>query len=171
MRSIANSSNVRICHHTDPVSSAYGVVMRGLVAGVVVLVGGGCQLMTNPFRDEFAGSPPVTTPSVEGILLSDTTPEPYDRGFTTVEAEVADGSVTHGPLLFEDDLDDIWDGDDRFAVSHRDVGQWFVWQGRFAINLVAVGGSMMMTPPWTVMVSDGSPGRSVVGETYDVQLP
>lgn len=168
MRSIASSS-VSVCHCARCVSAAYGVVVRGIVVGLMVTVGTGCQLMTNPFRDEFAGRPPVTTPSVDGVHLADTAPVAYDRGFTTVEAEIADGSVIHGPLLFEDDLDDTWDGDDRFAVSTRDVGQWFAWQGRFAVNLVGVGGSMVFTPPWTVMVSDGSPGRTVLGETYDAQ--
>ncbi len=143
--------------------------VRGVVACAVLVFGGGCQLMTNPFQDEFCGTPRIATPSVEGVRAADTMPVLHDRGFVSVDANVADGSVTHGPLFFEDGLEDTWSGDGSFYVRGSDVGQWVAWQARFAINLVAVPYSVIVTPPWGVMVSDGSPSRTMLGEPYDAE--
>lgn len=126
--------------------------------------------MTNPGRDEFSGRPLTTTPSVDGVHAAGVVPVPHDRGFTTVNAKVVDGSVTHGPLLFEDGFTDTWTADDSFAVDGIDLVQWIVWRGRFAVNLVTAGASMIVTPPWQVMVSDGRPSRRILGESYDAAV-
>ena len=138
-----------------------------VVAGVLVVLGSGCQLMTNTFRDDYSGSPPVTTASVDGVHEAGAAPELQDRGFHSVQAGLADGSVTHGPLLFEDAFGNPWSEDDAFAVTDGELIHWLAWRGRFAVNLVFAGGSMLVTPPWMVMVSDGHPSRSMIGETYD----
>jgi len=169
MRSIANSHSICVDRPVGVVS----VVCRSLIAATVftgtLAVGGGCQLMTDPFHDDYAGRPPIVTPSVEGARSSGVVPVLNDRGFDPVEAKMADGSVTHGPLLFEDGLDDNWVGEEEFAVTNDDIFQWLGWDARFALNLVGVGGSWLVTPPWIVMVSDGAPSRVVLGESYDAR--
>jgi len=141
----------------------------GLACGAVVLVSG-CQLMTNPFVDDYAGRPSVETPSAAGVHAAQTTPPVVQRGFAAVMAEPIDGSVAHSPLLFEDGFADIWTDDGTFAWSGRDWVQWMAWRARFFINMGAVGYSWVTTPPWSVMTSDGHPSRCLLGQHYDAEL-
>ena len=141
----------------------------GVTCSMVVLVSG-CQLMTNPYVDDYAGGPSIETPSVVGVRAAQTTPPVVQRGFAPVMAETVDGSVTHSQLLFEDSWADVWDDDDTFAWTGEDWIQWMTWRARFFVNLAAVPYSWVTMPPWSVMVSDGSPGRTVIGERYDAEL-
>lgn len=140
-----------------------------LACGAVVLVSG-CQMMTNPYVDDYADGPSIETPSVAGVRAAQTTPAVVQRGFAAVTAEAVDGSVTHTPLLFEDGFADTWTDDGTFAWTGEDWIQWMTWRARFFVNMAAVPYSWVTTPPWTVMESDGYPSRCLFGEHYDADL-
>ena len=152
-------------------SRGIGRIVRqaALTCGTVVLVSG-CQLMTNPFVDDYAGGPSIETPSVVGVRAAQTTPPVVQRGFAVVTTETVDGSVTHTPLLFEDGFADTWTDDDTFALTGEDWIQWMTWRARFFVNMAAVPFSWITTPPLSVMVSDGHPSRCLFGEHYDADL-
>jgi len=135
--------------------------------GASVLFAAGCQLMVNPFRDELAGQPEVTTASVEGARAAKTTPTVRQRDYTPFELCAEHEGVTHGPLYFEDSSEDKGSDDDRFAWTGEDYLQLFYWRGRFLLNTVFFPVSAVVTPPWTVMESDGRISRHSLGFDYD----
>lgn len=128
---------------------------------------GGCQLFVNPWNDELACRPAVTTPSVELARAAAANPHTAQRDVEPALLPSADGSVTHGPLYFEDPFEDKGSVDGRFAWTVEDYFAFVYDGGRFLLNGMAVPVSMIVTPPWTVMVSDGKVSRQLVWRDHD----
>lgn len=128
----------------------------------------GCRTMAHPSADAVGRQIPITTPSVEGAWAVETTRGDLHRPFEVMELPAADGTVTHGPLYFEDP-DEEADGDDRFAWTAQDYLRLFNWRGRFLYNLVLFPVSVVVTPPWMLMASDGNPSRRVLGFYHDAE--
>jgi hypothetical protein len=78
-----------------------------------------------------------------------------------------DGTVTHGPLFFEDGFEDQGSEDGQFAWTGEDYLQMFYWRGRFLVNALCFPVSAVVTPPWVVMASDGEPSRRIAGLNHD----
>jgi len=129
----------------------------------------GCQLMVNPFRDELAGRQEMTTASVEGARAAKTTPTVRQRDYAPFELHAENMGVTHGPLYFEDSSEDKGSEDGRFAWTGEDYLQLFYWRGRFLLNTLFFPVSAVVTPPWTVMESDGRISRHALGFDYDAK--
>jgi hypothetical protein len=91
------------------------------------------------------------------------------RGHNVTEICAKDGTVTHGPLFFEDPFEEAGGEEGTFAWSGVDYGSWFYGLGRFCSNTVMFPISAAMTPPWHVMASDGQPGRRAWGEDHDAE--
>lgn len=130
----------------------------------------GCQLLVDPFTDELAGRPPVTTPSVrvanqahaeESIVMQ--------RPSEPCRVPAKDGTVTHGPLYFEDPFEDKGSEDGKFAFTCEDYLQMVYWRGRFLLNAVLFPVSSIVTPPWVVMASDGRLSRQALGFDHDAE--
>ncbi len=133
-------------------------------------LGAGCnrQLMVCPFCDELVLHPvATTTASVDGVHAANLTPTMRVREHTAKEIRPFDGSVTHGPLYFEDPFEENGSNDGQFAWTGEDYLQWWYWRGRFIFNAVIFPLSAVETPPWTVMVSDGKPSRKLFGSMHD----
>lgn len=130
---------------------------------------GGCQLMVNPFKDELAGQRVMTTASVEGARAATVTPTVRQRDYTPFELHAEPDGVTHGPLYFEDRFEDKGSEDGRFAWTGEDYWQLFYWRGRFLLNTVFFPVSAVVTPPWTVMESDGRLSRQELGYDHDAE--
>jgi len=143
---------------------------QAILACGVAWLSSGCQLIVNPFVDDYACTAPVVTPSVVGVQEAGATPTSRQRGFSEVVAQVEDGAISHSPLLFEDGGTDNWTDDGVFAWTDTDWVQWLAWRARFLINTATVGISWMTTPPWAVMESDGVPSRCLLGQHYDAGL-
>jgi len=141
------------------------------VLGVVVLasLAGGCQLMVNPFHDELAGPQQMTTPSVEGARAAPTVPSLRQRGYAPVDIHAENGAVTHGPLYFEDPFEDKGSEDGQFAWTGEDYLQAAYWRGRFLVNVLLFPISAIVTPPWTMMESDGRLSRQALGMDHDAR--
>jgi len=139
------------------------------VLGTSVIFATGCQLMVNPFRDELEGRQEMATASVEGVRAAKTTPSVRQRGYASFELRSEDLGVTHGPLYFEDPFEDKGSEDGRFAWTGEDYLQIFYWRGRFLLNTVFFPVSAVVTPPWTLMESDGRLSRQSLGYDHDAK--
>ena len=129
----------------------------------------GCSMMVDPFTDEFANQPAVTTPSVDGVRAANVEAKvPAPRG-EAAEVLVKDGTVTHGPLYFEDAYAGDGSEDGQFAWTGKDYSYMPVEWGRFLLNALFFPVSAIDTPPWEVMASDGYPSRCVLGTHYDAE--
>ncbi len=141
----------------------------GLLAGAVCLAGG-CRLQVSPFSDEFASTRGVTTASVEGARAADAVPTELRRlrrGQTPISIRATDGSVTHGPLYFEDPFVAGGSEDGEFAWTAEDYLYWIVGKAGFLTNGVLLPISVAVSPPGVVMVSDGRLGRRALGRQLD----
>ncbi len=128
----------------------------------------GCQLMVNPFTDELSGQPPVTTASAIAVRAAKGQASSFQRPFAQTRVDAKDGTVTHGPLLFEDGAEEVEAADVTFAWTGDDYLEWFMGGGRFLINTVVCPISAIVTPPWNAMASDGVPAQRVLGlEVHD----
>lgn len=146
-----------------------GACQATCVMSLVVVLGGGCQLVENEFVDPIPPHQQITTPSVEGARAAAVTPEVRHRPFAACERSPADGSVTHSPLYFEDAPDTASADDGTFAWTGKDWIEILLWGRRFLDNLTFFPISAVVDPPWTVMVSDGEPSRTLLGVQYDAQ--
>jgi hypothetical protein len=151
----------------DRVPRAACPPVLGLVVSTVLL--SGCQLMVNPFRDELAGRQEMTTASVEGARAAKTTPTVRQRDYAPFELHAEGDGVTHGPLYFEDPFEDKGSEDGRFAWTGEDYLQFVYWRGRFLLNTLFFPVSAVVTPPWTVMESDGRVSREALGWDHDAE--
>ncbi len=129
----------------------------------IVGVTGGCHLMVNPFTDELAGQQAVTTPSAEGAWAVEATPAMPTRRHARLEVATKNGTVTHGPLYFENGLGKFDSDDGRFAWTSRDYLQLFHWRGRFLFDAAVLPIRAICTLPCVVMESDGQADRAFWG--------
>jgi len=124
-------------------------------------------MMVDPFKDELAGQQAITTASVEGVREANTTPTVRQRDYTPVELLAEPDGVTHGPLYFEDTFEGKSSEDDTFAWTGEDYWQLFYWRGKFLLDILFFPVNAVVTPPWTVMESDGRLSRRVLGCDLD----
>ena len=168
MHSNTEMNNRRSVLHSEPRASARAVLVKLWIVPSIVFMTG-CQLMVDPFKDELAGQQAITTASVEGAQAAKTTPTVRQRDYTPVELRAEADGVTHGPLYFEDPFENKGSEDGRFAWTGEDYLQMFYWRGRFLLNTVLFPISAVVTPPWTMMESDGHLTRQALGHDHDAE--
>ncbi len=142
---------------------------RVIVGGWLLGAATACRMMQNPYRDELAAAPPVTTASVEAARSRPAERRSTQRPFHETVIGTASGKVYHGPLYFETAGEDPDPADDRFAWSGEDHLRILTDPTRFLFNAVLFPVSVVVTPPWQFMVSDGVPDRSVVWVRHDAR--
>ena len=137
------------------------------------LVSLGCQHVVNPYVDETISSQDITTPTAESVYRGARptgTEERLRRGdWPAVNALGHSGSVSHWPLWFEDPLEDQGSDDGRFAVNWEDYLAWPYSTGRWVVNLLGLPASAVVTPPFTIMSSDGVISRQLLGCFHDAE--
>ena len=130
----------------------------------------GCSLMPCPFHDEFVLHPvDTTTGSVEDARASGATYALRERGHVPTQRSPENGTVTHLPLYFEDPFEDKGSEDGQFAWTGEDYLQMVYWRARFLANGIAWPVSAVVTPPWTIMESDGRLSRQALGYDHDAE--
>lgn len=130
---------------------------------------GGCHLVENPFVDETIPAEAISTPSADGFAGHAPEPQPRQRTWPAYETSVHTGATNHWPLWFEDSLEDRGSENGQFAWTWEDfVGIGWSY-GRYLLNLMAFPGSAVVTPPWTVMSSDGVLSRQALGFDHDAR--
>jgi len=149
------------------------MVSRIGMGGLTWLLGlsTGCQILTCPYHDEFADRAPVTTHSVDIAYEKEAPPqpEPRQREFAETVVKTADGTVLHTPLYFEDSVEDKGSADGKFAWTWEDFVFVPYWRARFVLNAVMFPVSAIVTPPWTVMASDGQISKQALGYCHDAE--
>lgn len=119
----------------------------------------------NPWRDDALSRESWSTPTQDGILASGHAPVVRQRNTPQIETPIADGSVPHYSLWFEDPFEDKGDGDGKTAWTCADYLAMFYSPGRFGLNALCTPVSAIVVPPGAALVSDG-----VVGKDHDAAL-
>jgi hypothetical protein len=147
------------------------VVLCAMLAGL----GAGCQIAPNFYRED---GPSVTmqweTPTSADVKARFEPAEARDRGWDTSFVSAESGAVRHYPVYFEDPFVDKGHG--RTDETHpHDVYRlgWEDWVAfpyglsRFTLNWLLSPVSAVVTPPWTVMESDGEISEQFLGPDHD----
>ncbi len=145
-----------------------------LLFALVALVAG-CAHVPNQFRETGpAVSADWDSPSAADILARYAPSEPRRRDWPVQTVAARSGAIAHWPLYFEDPFEDKGDG--RTDETHaRDVHR-LGWEdymafpycfARFTANWLMLPVSALVTPPWTVMESDGHLSRQLLGYDHD----
>lgn len=144
-----------------------------LLAMLAVL--GGCQLTPNFFRE----TGPSTTmswdsPTAVDIKTHYEPSAPRYRDFPPSATASQSGIVQHYPLYFEDPFEDKGNGrTDETSPGNVYHAGWEDYVAlpyglaRFTLNWLLLPGSAVVTPPWTVMESDGYVSRQLLGYDHD----
>lgn len=134
----------------------------------------GCQHVVNMYQDETIPSGDITTPTAEAVARGARPTGAVEHlrpgDWPEVEAVGHGGTVSHWPLWFEDPFEDQGSEDGRFAVTWEDYYAWPYSTGRWLVNFLALPGSIVVTPPFTIMSSDGVLSRQLIGYCHDAEV-
>jgi hypothetical protein len=81
-----------------------------------------------------------------------------------------DGGVIHGALYFEDPFEDKGAGRtgmNKYYIGWEDYVALAYGYPRFTLNWLGFPVSIIVTPPWTLMRSDGQLSRQALGYDHD----
>ncbi len=143
--------------------------LAAIAAAALLPLGAGCQMARSPWVEP-CGDQRVDTPSSSAIRQAEVKPAlrpRTDDPATVKHVQAAEGGVYHLPLWFEDPLEEIDGGAPAVAYESADFARmWCSWT-RFVGNTLLLPASMVIRPPWQVMVSDGVPSRTVICWQHD----
>lgn len=147
------------------------VTSAALTLGVVA----SCAHVPNQFRED---GPSVTatwdSPTMADVKSQFEPTPPRQRPWPSATVPAESGAVVHWPLYFEDPFEDKGHG--RTDESHpHDVyrGGWEDYvalpycYARFTANWLLLPVSAILTPPCTLMESDGRLSRQLLGYDHD----
>ncbi len=133
--------------------------LRELAGGLCVLTVGlvtGCHQYPDVFFDDLPRSQLVTTNSAYRARLVESEPVLRDRGYELTRISEQDGTVVHGPLWFEDEMEDVSAGHPAFEVTGSDLYATAFSPVRFVANVILLPITMLVHPPGEVLCSDGN---------------
>lgn len=147
-----------------------------VLAPVSLLLAAGCAHVPNQFRED---GPSVAadwdTPTSRDVVARVAPPgEAQTRDWEPVVVSPQSGAVTHWPLYLEDPFVDKGDG--RTDATHPHDVHRLGWEdyvampyglARFTANWLLLPISVVVTPPWTLMESDGRISRQLVWYDHD----
>ena len=157
----------------------FKLVLVGAFAGSYVL---GCAQLNNPWKDSSAAiDADMTTPSTEGYKGNPEFGGPNRRTWAGSEVRYANGSVTHWPLWWEDPFEDKGnheqppasgnesEPDNQFVVTWVDYLGIGYNPSRWFLNTIGWPISAVVTPPGTLMESDGRISKGLVWYDHDAR--
>jgi hypothetical protein len=137
----------------------------------------GCAHLPNQFRET---GPAVAaewdTPTALDVRQRVAQAEPQQRAWAAMPVVLENGAVLHGPLYFEDPFEDRGHG--RTEESHPRNVHRLGWEdavavpyslSRFTLNWLLLPASLVVTPPWTPMISDSRLNRQALGYDHDAE--
>lgn len=92
------------------------------------------------------------------------------RGWPEMKPGVESGTVRHTPLYFEDPFEDKGsghDGSDKYRIGWEDYVAMPYGLARHMLNWFGLPVSLVVTPPWMAMESDGRLSRQILGYDHD----
>jgi hypothetical protein len=148
-----------------------------------LLLAGGCAHVNNPFQDSGAAiDADMRTPSSEAYARArDAAPARPQRSWPAATVAYRNGATTHWPLWFQDPFEDRGNTDQPmlFPEEERDLpDNRFAWNwvdylhiaygpGRELLNIAGWPVSAVVTPPGTLLESDGRISPGLLGYDHD----
>jgi len=137
----------------------------------MVVLATGCAQVPNQWREDG----PATTQEWESPTSKDlrarfAPAEPRCRQWEAITTAAESGAVTHWPLYFEDPFVDKGAGRrglDKYRLGWEDCVALPYCYARFTLNWLMFPVSAVVTPPWTLMASDGRLSRQALGYDHD----
>lgn len=149
---------------------------RILIAGsLFIMLLTGCAHVPNYYREtgpsvDMAWDSPTAMDIKERFEPAQIQPRDWTRSTVAPKS----GAIHHWPLYFEDPFEDKSHG--RTTATHGHNVYHLGWEdwvalpyglSRFTANWLMLPVSAVVTPPWTVMVSDGEISRQLVFRDHD----
>jgi hypothetical protein len=131
-------------------------------------VGSGCAALHDQFRET---GPSITesldSPTAKVILAHQDTAGARARDWQPSHAPCEEVGVVHGPLYYEDPFEDKGSANDAQCLGGEDIIAAPYGFARFWLNTLGLPVSMVVTPPWTPMLSDGRLSQQALGMDHD----
>ncbi len=135
---------------------------------VSLLLSAGCARLHNYWIEDGPASTLSGDSPTAADLRATRTPAPQrQREWRGMPVAAADGTVTHGPLYFEDPFEDKGHGRSTFQIGWEDYLAMPYGLARYLLNGAALPVSLAVTWPWTAMESDGVLSRQLLGYDHD----
>ena len=112
----------------------------------------------------------LATPSSTFVDRENVQPAIQQRGWTLMASYYAVPAVQHGPLYFEDQMENVGEVNSSCPSGYTwlDIVSIPYCDARWMLNTIALPVSKVVNPPWQRMCSDGEPGkRPPLGLTLD----
>ncbi|MBL8880756.1 MAG: hypothetical protein JNG88_16705 [Phycisphaerales bacterium] len=136
-------------------------------AGVSLL---GCHKIENNFAEDGPSSSGASLDSatVADLRTRGDAPEHQrERAWKKNCLVVADGSVRHAPLYFQDPFEDKGAGYSEHRMGWEDIFAAHYNFARFTGNWLLLPVSMVINPPWQTQESDGILSTQLLGKDHD----
>jgi hypothetical protein len=143
--------------------------------GVLLSTWAGCAHIPDYYRED---GPSATanwdTPTVTAVRASYEPAARKHRDWEPTIVHTERGAVAHWPLYFEDPFED--QGHGRTDATHPHNVYHRGWEdclaapygfARFTANWLLLPVSAIVTPPWTVMESDGKTSKQLIWHDHD----
>ncbi|RIK68079.1 MAG: hypothetical protein DCC65_04425 [Planctomycetota bacterium] len=153
-----------------------------LCAALGMALGSGCAQLNDPWKDSSAAiDADMTTPSTNAYESKPGTSANPRRTWESSNVTYANGVVTHWPLWWEDPFEDKGNRDKPPADGNESApDNVFAWNwvdylhmpygpARYFLNTVGFPVSAVVTPPGTLMESDGKISKQFLGYDHDAQ--
>ncbi len=126
-----------------------GRLVSGCAAIVFLFLAAGCSLMINPNYDELSAETITMTPSEQGVRNAHvSTGEQQVRPFEEILCAAHTGHIIHGPLFFEDPIEQAGSNDDQFAWTFEEPLYFVYGPIRYGANIASLPVSAIMSPLW-----------------------
>jgi hypothetical protein len=134
----------------------------------------GCAIGINHFQEDGpATMTPWVSPTVVDVRNRFEASPPRDRGWQQHVVKLESGVVHHYPLYFEDPFvdkagrTDASSSRNKYHLGWEDFVAFPYCYSRFTLNWLMLPVSAVVTPPCTIMESDGYLSRQVLGYDHD----
>lgn len=131
----------------------------------------GCAQVPNQWQEDGpATAAEWDSPSAKDVRASHAPATQRHRDGEATPTAAQSGAVTHWPLYFEDPFEDKGHGREglnKFYIGWEDYVALPYCYSRFTLNWLMFPVSAVVTPPWTLMESDGAISRQALGYDHD----
>lgn len=126
----------------------------------VLLSAVGCATHKGQAVDGLSGRLSLTTASAEAVRAANITrPSTPERRDPQFHVSPKSGAVTHTPVYFRSNTELPDDNDKAFGLSGEDFAVFLPEVAKFFISIALHPLDVLLTPPWTLMESDGHQTR------------
>lgn len=152
----------------NAMSSKRAAVSLAIVNLSLLILVAGCAHVPNQWRED---GPSVSaewdSPTAADVYARFEPAPPRYRDWEVASVATENGAVTHWPLYFEDPFEDKGAGRSEYRLGWEDYLAMPYCYSRYTLNWLLLPVSAIVTPPWTLMESDGVLSRQALGYDHD----